>query len=105
MPRSTSASGGLVAARYQLLRELRVESETVDLEAIDTVLDRPVVVQLLRPELVDDTEAIERFWQLARAAARQKAVAGNRVLDAGTDRASGQLFVVRELASPPPSAG
>jgi hypothetical protein len=106
MPRSrrpSNPSVALVAARYELVRELSVDSETVDWEAIDTALDRTVVVQLLRPELVHDTVATERFWQVARAAARKTAIAGRRVLDGGTDPESGQLFLVRELpAAPPP---
>jgi hypothetical protein len=110
MPRTPSPSSpsvALVGARYELVRELRVDSETVDWEAFDTALDRRVVVQLLRPELVHDTLAIERFWQVARAGARRTAMDGDRVLDGGTDSQTGQLFVVREWpASPlsPPSA-
>jgi hypothetical protein len=96
----------LVAARYELVRELRVDTETVEWEAFDSALDRPVVVQLLRPELAHDAAVVERFWQATRAAARQTAVPGERVLDGGTDPETGQLFVVRErpaLASPAPA--
>jgi Bacterial SH3 domain len=106
MPRSTSPSFpsvALVAARYELVRELRVGSQAVDWEAVDTALDRHVVVQLLRPELAHDTAATERFWQEARAAARRTTAVGNRVLDAGTDPESRQPFVVREWAVSPPS--
>jgi hypothetical protein len=106
MPRSPSPSSpsvALVAARYELVRELRVNSETVDWEAFDTALDRRVVVQLLRPELVHDTAAIERFWQVARAGARRTALDGDRVLDGGTDSQTGQLFVVREWPASPAS--
>src|SRR5713101_113048 len=103
MPRSTSPSRpsvALVAARYELVRELRVDSETVDWEAFDTALDRRVVVQLLRPELAHDTTATERFWQLARAGARRTATDGDRVLNGGTDPDTGQGFVVREWPAP-----
>ena len=101
MPRSTSHSVALVAARYELVRELRVSDETIEWEAFDTALERRVVMQLLRPELARDALAAERFWQEARAAARKTAAVGNRVLDAGTDPETGRLFVVRELPTPP----
>jgi hypothetical protein len=96
MPRSTIPNLALIAARYELVRELRGHRETVDWEAFDTALERAVVVQLLRPELATDAPATERFWQAARAAARETAPVGERVLDGGTDAESGQLFVVRE---------
>jgi hypothetical protein len=94
----------LVAARYELIHELRVGSETVEWQAFDTVLDRPVVVQLLRPELAHDTVATERFWQMARDAARRTALVGGRVLDGGTDPETRQIFVIREWPDSRPSA-
>ena len=78
------------------MRELRAHEETIDWEAFDTALERAVVVQLLRPELANDAPATERFWQAARAVARQAAPVGERVLDGGTDPESGPVFVVRE---------
>ncbi len=96
MPQSTSHSVALIAARYELVRELRLDGETIDWEAFDTSLERRVVVQLLRPELVHDPLAGERFWQAARTAARRTATVGERVLDAGTDPETDQRFVVRE---------
>src|SRR5712691_13147420 len=93
MPRSTSRSVALIAARYELVRELRADTETIDWEAFDTALDRRVVVQLL---LLQDPLAIERFWEAARAAARRTARVGERFLDAGTDPETDQRFVVRE---------
>src|SRR6266567_3846766 len=96
MRQSTSHSVALIAARYELVRELRRDVETIDWEAFDTALDRRVVIQLLRPELVQDPLAGDRFWQAARDAARRTATAGERVLDAGTDPETDQRFVVRE---------
>jgi hypothetical protein len=104
MPRSTSQRVALIAARYELVRELRVDTETIDWEAFDTALDRRVIVQLLRPELAHDPLATERFWQAARAAARWTATVGERVLDAGTDPETDQRFVVREWPVSPPLA-
>jgi hypothetical protein len=107
MSRSTSPSSSglaLVAARYELVRELRVDAETVDWEAVDTTLDRPVLVRLLRVELVNDPAARDRFWQQASAAARRTAMVGDRVLDGGTNGETGQPFIVREWPVAPPSA-
>src|SRR5579859_1331910 len=107
MPRSIGHGVvALVAARYELVREVRVGAETVEWEAFDAALERPVRVQLLRPELADDAAAVERFWLTARAAARGTAAAGERVLDGGRDPETGRLFVVRERpgsASPTPA--
>src|SRR6267378_6489896 len=83
MPRTTGQSVALVAARYELVRELHVSGDTVEWEAFDTALERRVLMQLLRPDLAHDTAATERFWQAARAAARKTAAIGTRVLDAG----------------------
>jgi hypothetical protein len=105
MPRSPSQRVALVALRYELVRELRVDSQTIDWEAFDTALERQVVVQLLRPELAQDPTATEQFWQDARAAAHRTATVGNRVLDAGTDPETGRHFVVREWPAAPASAG
>src|SRR5438270_12644520 len=96
MPRNTSPGVAVVAARYELVRELRTGSESVEWEAFDTRLERAVLVQLLRPELANDPAAAARFWEVARAAARKTAAVGNRVLDGGTDLETGRLFVVRE---------
>ena len=113
MPRPPSPRGLFVGARYQLVRELRTDGETVDWEGFDTALDRAVVVQLLRPDLAHDARAAERFWQTTRAAARQVPTVGAQVLDGGTDPETGQPFVVREqpamlaaaLESPAPGRG
>jgi hypothetical protein len=89
----------LVASRYELVRELRVERETVDWEGFDTKLDRAVIVRLLRPELTGNADACERFWQVARTDARARQAHGDQVLDGGTDAETGQPFVVRALPS------
>jgi hypothetical protein len=96
MPRSPNPRVALVAVRYELVRELRVDRQTIDWEAFDTALERQVIVQLLRPELAQDADATEQFWQVARAAAHRTAPVGERVLDAGTDPETGRHFIVRE---------
>ena len=91
-----SSSVALIAKRYELARELRVGDDTVDWEAFDTALERVVVVELLRPDLAHDSAAAERFWAHARSVARSSPAVGQRVLDAGADPETGQVFVVRE---------
>ena len=105
MPREAGrarAGVALIATRYELVRELRVDAESVFWEAFDAALDRSVVVQLLRPDLAHDPAATERFTQYTRAVARRPARVGERILDGGTDPESGQLFMVREWPARPP---
>lgn len=94
--RYSRTSVALIAGRYELVRELGSEEEVVEWEGFDSALERAVVVRLLRPELVEDLAAAERFWQDARSAARSRTVSGQRVLDGGTDPESGRQFLVRE---------
>lgn len=101
--RQPRTSVALIAARYELVRELRVGADSLEWEAFDTALERPVVLQLLRPELANDAEAAARFWTLARSNARATRAVGDRVLDAGTDPESGQAFVVRERLTDAPA--
>ena len=97
MPRRPGPPTALIAARYELLRELRVDSEAVDWEGFDTRLERAVIVRLLRPDLADDAGASDRFWRAVRADALQTHDPDRRVLDGGTDAETGRPFVVRAL--------
>src|SRR5260370_42216842 len=104
MPRRTSPSNrraALVAGRYELVHQLRGVGETIDWEGFDAEHERPVLVQLLRPELVHDSVATERFWQVARAGARRAAIAVRRVIDARSRPDSGQLLLGREGPASP----
>ncbi|HLZ27272.1 MAG TPA: SH3 domain-containing protein [Chloroflexota bacterium] len=85
-----------LADRYALERELTIDDEATDWLAHDTALDRRVVLRLLHAELAADAGATEHFWQTARAAARAGAADQPRILDGGTDAATGQVFIVRE---------
>jgi SH3-like domain-containing protein len=98
-----SSSGGvaLIGGRYELVCELRTVGDVVDWEAFDSALERRVVVQFLRQELVEDPAAVERFWQDARSAARASAASGERILDGGIDAETGRVFIVREWAPRP----
>jgi serine/threonine protein kinase len=63
-------AGRVVAGRYDLQRPLgRGGMATVYL-AIDLLLDRPVAVKMLHPELARDDHFVARFEREARAAAR-----------------------------------
>ena len=99
MPQRVGSSGGgvaLIGGRYELVRELRTVGDVVEWEGFDSALERRVVVQFLRQELVDDPAAVERFWQAARSAARANATSGERILDGGIDAETGRVFIVAE---------
>jgi hypothetical protein len=87
----SSQSVALIAGRYELVRECGGTADTLRWEAFDSALQRHVVLEFPR-----DPAAAEHFWQQARASARTSTVAGERVLDAGTDAETGRVFVVRE---------
>ena len=92
--------GARLASRYELLRDVSSDGEAEMWEADDTILERRVVVKVLRPALGGDTDAVERFTSAARASARAHAQPGQRVLDAGRDVARGLPFVVFEWPGP-----
>jgi hypothetical protein len=92
----SSRSVALIAGRYELVRECGASADTLRWEAFDAELERRVVLEFPRHDVADDPDAAERFWQQARTSARTSTVAGERVLDAGTDAETGRVFVVRE---------
>lgn len=93
----------LIAGRYELVSELGAahEEEVLEWEGFDRALERAVVVRFLRPDLVDDPVAVERFWDAARASARASTLTGERVLDGGTDAETGRVFLIREWSAGP----
>jgi hypothetical protein len=97
----SSQSVALIAGRYELLRESAGNADTVRWEAFDSALERRVLLDFPRHDLVGDPAAVERFWEQARVSARTSTVAGARVLDAGTDPETGRAFVVREWPQGP----
>jgi hypothetical protein len=97
----SSHSVALIAGRYELLRESASSADTVRWEAFDSALERRVLLDFPRHDLVGDPAAVERFWEQARTSARTSTVAGARVLDAGTDSETGRAFVVREWPQGP----
>jgi serine/threonine-protein kinase len=59
----------VVATRYELLDKIGVGGAAVVYKARDTRLDRIVALKVLREELADDPEFVERFKREARIAA------------------------------------
>src|SRR5215211_1361118 len=66
-------------------------------EAHDALLDRPVAIKLLQPQLATDAEFLERFRREARAAARLSHPNIVSIYDVGEDPATGTPFLVMEL--------
>lgn len=91
----------LIANRYQLLRELSRSAEASCWQAEDTLLDRDVMLELLRPELVDDPAAVQRFRESLRVTARGGGSQHGRLLDGGTDEAQRLPFAVYEWNEAP----
>src|SRR6478609_7261395 len=87
---------GLMAGRYELVRELNANGDLRRWEAQDTSLQRRVVLEFLPHDLADNDVAVDRFWRAARSSARTSTSVGERVLDAGSDVETGRVFVVRE---------
>jgi hypothetical protein len=74
----------LIADRYELLREVSRAPDATYWQAADTLLDRHVMLEVLRPELADDAAAVERFRQSLRVTARAGSSPHGRLLDGGT---------------------
>src|SRR6266540_1038234 len=99
------SQGARLAGRYELARFVAQDGDAELWEAHDSALDRRVLVKVLRPALVSDGAAVERFTSAARAAAREAGRPGQRVLDAGRDAELAMPFLVLEqpeLVAPPP---
>lgn len=94
------SEGARLAGRYELAGFVAQDGEAEVWEAHDAALDRRVLVKILRPALVTDSAAVERFTTAARAAAREAGPPGQRVLDAGRDEELAMPFVVLEQPQP-----
>ncbi|MBV9581754.1 MAG: SH3 domain-containing protein [Chloroflexi bacterium] len=94
----------LIADRYQLLREVSRAPDATYWQAADTLLDRDVMLEVLRPELADDPDAVARFRESVRVTARGGASPHGRLLDGGVDAEQHVPFAVFEWAdvAPPP---
>ena len=88
----------LLSERYRLDRRLGRGGMGAVYEALDTALDRRVAVKLIRNDLVDNTDATERFRREARMAASFTHPHVVTVYDFGV-AAGAHPFLVMELLS------
>ena len=84
----------VLAGRYVLVEELGRSRVGITWRATDSVLERPVVVKLVRPELAEDPSFRPRFDEAARAVAGLPRTGLPRLLDTGSQ--DGVPFVVCE---------
>jgi hypothetical protein len=97
-----SERGQVLADRYRLVQVHAEESEMEVWSADDLRLERRVRLEMPgQPSAAVDEALLHRFWATARG---PQPVGGARVLDAGTDAASGQVFLVREWRDDTPVA-
>lgn len=90
----TESRAEVLVGRYTLDEELGRSGAGMVWRATDTVLDRTVVVKVLRPALVDDPVSTARLATETAAVAGISAPGIARLLDTGADRGVG--FLVRE---------
>lgn len=88
--------GQLLAGKYRVERILGEGGMGVVLAALHVQLDQRVALKLLRPTLVAQLDAANRFLREARAAARIQSEHVARVMDVGT-LDSGAPYIVMEL--------
>ena len=93
-PRPDPEPGLLLAGRYHLRRVLGRGGAGTVWSADDDLLDRPVAVKLLHPELERDASAVARFRREATAAAALTHPNAVIVYDIGEDE--GREFLVME---------
>jgi serine/threonine-protein kinase len=89
-------SGDVIAGKYRVERFLGEGAMGTVVAAYHLLLDVPVAVKLLSPELVRYPQLVQRFLREARSAARLKSEHVVRVMDVGTIE-GGQPYIVMEL--------
>lgn len=89
-----------IADRYELTTAISTGGMGQVWRGYDTVLDRPVAVKVIRPDLVAKTseygELAERFRREARITARIEHPGVPAVFDAAIDRHNGLLYLVMQ---------
>ena len=88
--------GDQIADKYKVDSVLGEGGRGVVLAAVDTQLDRPVAIKVLSTENSKNTQAVERFLQEARAAARLQNEHGVTIYDVGK-LPNGSPYIVMEL--------
>jgi eukaryotic-like serine/threonine-protein kinase len=96
---------GLVAGRYQLLDRIAAGGMGEVWRALDTVLDRPVAVKLLRAAYGGHSETLDRFRAEARHAASLSHPGIAQVYDYGETGDGQPPYLVMELVDGPALTG
>lgn len=86
--------GEIIAGRYRLDAVIGAGGMSTVFRAWDATLERPVALKLMRLDLTDDEQQLERFRREARAAARLSHPNVVTVIDAGEE--DGRPFIVFE---------
>ncbi len=84
-----------IAERYRLDERLAEGGMGIVYSAWHVTLDQPVAIKVIRRELINNAEAVQRFIEEARALAQLRGPHVAQVLDAGI--ADGSPFIVMEL--------
>ncbi|MFV0459933.1 MAG: protein kinase domain-containing protein [Actinomycetales bacterium] len=97
--------GAVIGSRYQLTRPIAVGGMGSVWEAVDTTLDRPVAIKILKPELSGDPTFLARFRAEARNSGALSHANIAAVFDYGettTDTGLLQAYLVMELVQGEP---
>ena len=89
--------GEIFAGKYRVDRLVKAGGMGAVYAALHTATMRKVALKIMRPEIVADPTARERFTREAQVSARIESVHCVDVLDAGIDPATGIPFLVMEL--------
>ena len=95
------APGRILNGRYRLGPRLAEGGMGRVYRGHQLAMDRPVAIKLLRPELVRDKRAVQRFYREARAASQLTGRHFVRVHDFGFDEDAGTPFLAMELLDGP----
>ncbi|MFC1641186.1 serine/threonine-protein kinase [Myxococcota bacterium] len=95
MVAQTAQAGRVLADRYRLESRLGEGGFGSIWHAHHLVLEAPVAIKLIDPEIAEDQAAIERFMREAKAAASLRSPHVVQILDYGVDQH--QPFIVMEL--------
>jgi serine/threonine-protein kinase len=91
----------VLAGRYRLEQQIGEGGLATVWRAWDTVLDRPVAVKILRPELARDAGVVARFRREAHAAAKLNHPHIVQIFDTGQDEGQGLYYIVMEFLPEP----
>ncbi|WP_017611997.1 serine/threonine-protein kinase [Nocardiopsis salina] len=90
-----------IADRYELVASISTGGMGQVWRGYDTVLDRPVAVKVIRPDVVADAQKYDefanRFKREARVTARIENSGVPAVYDAAVDKHQGSLYLVMQL--------